>query len=391
MVKGTTLETLLPFTEDIEIPFRTLLPSIAVTALTKYKTEVEELETKQLELMTKESNIAKGVLAELNLSVLFDSSGSEIPVSIQEGVNKIIESGGFQHIQGLLQQVMSTSNENKDILRQIEGVIEAEFAQDAKMRSDFPHMRDRITESNKINGNLKATTQSLAQKLKAASDADDLVKQKMHKYKQSFEMICLGVNKLKEKCPNSGKEGSASQDSIKAINITKEAFKKLEIVLERRENLIKKLHLNIEKTDPEKEIIQNPTKPYTEILDASLHSFDPILKEIEENIAQQETCIATLMEYTQKARSGQTESSQKREEFLQNINIGINAFREVSENVQEGLAWHSRFQETLNSHLQRVSEFSSSRRLEKQLFAESLSKEFAGMTVTAVAVPISEK
>jgi len=387
MVKSTPLEELIKISDDVPQPFIAVVSAAAAASLADFSKKLQEIVTENTDVITRQSNEAKSLLAEMNLATLLDTSGSGLPDEVSSAVKQVTERGGHGSVVSLMEQVLAMSDENRRLMGRVLEQVDGEERHDADTRAHFPQIAERVSKSSRINSELRKHIANLSTKLTAATEADEIVKKKMRTHEVMFKMLSQGVAHVVEKCPAPGSSKSSTQ-ATDVLMTVKVAKSKLDSVLSTREKLKEQLTVLSERQTPIAEsTLAKSQPPYEEVVQQLLRANDKLVDEIRENVKAQEGHIAVILENAPKLRQGLDSAAKDREEFLKTVSIAANHYREVCDNLKEGLEWHSKFQDTLTAQLQRVTDFVASRMLEKQMVAESLSKEFAGMTVVD-AVPV---
>ena len=130
--------------------FEGLTPVVVHQALAAWDVRKIEIVNTEVGRIREANQILNGVLASLNLpAALEESAGESLPQSLKDKARVVRQAGGIDKLRGLINDLPSLLERNREILDEAERLITEEKDSDDQLRAQFKDRWNR-TASNKL-------------------------------------------------------------------------------------------------------------------------------------------------------------------------------------------------------------------------------------------------
>lgn len=377
VVKPTPLpDKFLPQEKDL---FDALMPVHIHQAVAAYEVRKQELVGKELNKLKEGTNMLNEILSSMNLPAgLEDTTGGGVPDSIKEKSAAVVQAGGVDKLQKLVQELPDLLQRNTDLLTESERMLKEEAESDSKLRAQHGAKWNR-TASDKLTGTFTTNSTKYRTIINNATQADGVVKEKLATHQQGMISLSGGEGVLAQQLPqgSSGGGGGSSTARLKELMEEVETLKAERAVVESE----------LKTTNPDMKTVflsaaasgglNEPT-----ISVSSLgRTFGPLQHQVTESIGKQEKIISEVQDLYQafvQERGGQGSA---REEALKSLAAAYDTYMELQGNLEEGTKFYNDLTQLLVTFQSKVSDFCFARKTEKEELLKDLSSTMASMSL----------
>ncbi|VDN50231.1 unnamed protein product [Dracunculus medinensis] len=371
-----------PMTSHFKDMFSSLVPIQVHQALASYdarKAEIINLETSRLREHTQ---IMNGILASLNLPAALDDAVSheDLPESIRQKSTKVKIAGGIDLLTSLVADLPNLHKRNQELLDETVRLLKEEKEGDDHLRKQFKEKWTRMS-SEKLTEPLHQECGKYRAILHSASNADEVVRQKMEEAREAMRILSLPEPELKSSIP--GLDPTTSNKDSPTVVKLRELMEKVE-----REQLEKEF--SSVRTDMSNEFLKaltdNQIINEEQISKQKLNEiYSPLKKKVEESISKQENCLRWNKEFSSE-KAGSVKAAE-REKILKLLANGHDKYLEIKSNLEEGTKFYNDLTPLLIRLQQKVSDFCFARQTEKEDLMKQLQQNIVSGSTNSTAPP----
>lgn len=355
--------------------FADLLPISVHHALGSFETQKSELVNFEITKLRNMRQFLNGILASLNLpAAIEDVSGTEVPQSLVEKATFINEAGGIKALESMMNELPELLQRNKDILDEAERMLEEERSADERLREQFKTRWTRLP-SNRLAQQFHINCEKYRKIIDNAVNADKLIKEKFETHREAVNILSMNPNALASYIPT----GTAVEES-RTVNELRKLMEEVE-TLKAEQDVIES-ELQSATTDMKSKFLSALAKDGVIDEKSLIHEnitshFNPLQQQVHECIARQGKLIEKIkakhMEFTQE----QSSRGSAREQMLCKLAAAYDAFKELRNNLQEGVKFYNDLTQLLIILQNKISDFCFARKTEKEELLKDLTKNLS--------------
>ncbi|KAL5726652.1 bck1-like resistance to osmotic shock [Ranunculus cassubicifolius] len=359
--------------------FASLVPDNSAKALSRYTEMVDDIIRTQAEKLQQGSELTRVRLKEMDLpdSILALEGNFSLPVVLKEDVEAVQISGGPSGLEAELQQLKDLRRVNQELLVQTEELLEKEAREDAQFRSQFGTRWTR-PQSTTLTKNLQDRLNKLAGNLKQAAESDGRIERAVRDHSALMEI--LDRRPIESALPTLARPMmslDANEDAI--VGALKQSLRQLETLGAERAGLEDMLK-DMRRKDDILPKLMISAGSYDDLFRKEISKYDHICEEISQNIVAQEQLLFQIQ-----AQNGQfaavfniEDYKASRERSYKQIEAAISKFREIKDNVNEGLKFYVTLQDAITNIKQQCSDFVMTRNIQCREMIEDVQRKMAG-------------
>ncbi|KAJ4825181.1 bck1-like resistance to osmotic shock [Turnera subulata] len=361
--------------------FSSLVPDSSAKALSKYTEMVDDIIRTQAEKLQQGSELTRVRLKEMDLpdSILALEGNSTLPTDLKEDVEAVQISGGPAGLEGELQQLKDLRRVNHELLVQTEELLQKEASEDAQFRSQFGTRWTR-PQSSTLTKNLQDRLIRFAGNLKQAADSDARIERSVRDHFQL--MSILDRRPIESALPSLSRpimSLDANEDAI--VGALKQSLRQLETLGAQRAGLEDMLK-EMKRKDDILPKLMTSTGSYEDLFRKEIGKYDHICQEIAQNIEAQEHLLMQIQAQNEdfSAIFNLEDYKASREKCYKQIEAAIGKYREIKENINEGLKFYVTLQDAITNVKQQCSDFVMTRNIQCREMIEDVQRQMAGLS-----------
>ena len=358
------------FSSNFKDLFADLLPVSVHQALSSYEVRRNELVNSEISKLREMTQVLNSVLASLNLpAAIEDTSGVELPQSLLEKAQYVKEAGGIKTLESYMKELPDLLQRNKELLDECERILQEERESDDQLREQFKERWTRIP-SARLTEQFTVNLRKYREIINNAVTADKVVREKYENQKEGMEILSSTEGDLINAVP----AGSAVQES----NIVAK---------------LRKLMEDVETLKAERDVIESELKSATTDMKTTFLSalakdgaidepnlsvesigktYGPLQKQVRESVARQEQLIAEIQRCHAEFTAEQSGSGSSREAMLCKLAAAYDSFKELKDNLNEGIKFYNDLTQLLVVFQNKISDFCFARKTEKEELLKDL-------------------
>ncbi|KAG7016745.1 ALG-2 interacting protein X [Cucurbita argyrosperma subsp. argyrosperma] len=378
MVKSMAMNEVLDASK--EKMFACLIPDSSAKALSRYTEMVDDIIRTQAEKLQQASELTRVRLKEMDLpeSILALEGNSSLPTDLKEDVEAVQISGGPIGLEAELQQLRDLRRVNSEMLVQIEELLQKEAREDSQFRSQFgtrwtrpqsstltKNIQDRL---NRFAGNLKQAAESDARIERSVKDHSSLLSVLDHRPVESaLPTLARPIMSL-----------DANEDAI--LGTLKQSLRQLENLGAQRAGLEDMLK-EMKRKDDILPKLMTSTGSYEDLFRKEISKYDNICEEISRNIEAQEQLLLQIQGQNNEFSVifNLEDYKASRERCYKQIQAAVAKYREIKENINEGLKFYVTLQDAITNVKQQCSDFVMTRNIQCREMMEDVQRQMAGL------------
>ncbi|KAJ0726946.1 putative BRO1 domain, ALIX V-shaped domain, BRO1 domain superfamily protein [Helianthus annuus] len=379
MVKPLNMNEVLDASRDKM--FASLVPDSSAKALSRYTEMVDDIIRTQAEKLQQGSELARVSLKEMDLpdSILALEGHSVLPTALWEDVEAVQISGGPAGLEGELQQLRDLSRVNHEMLVQTEELIQKEAAEDAQFRSQFGTRWTR-PQSSTLTKNLQDRLNRFAANLKQAAESDGKIERSVRD--NMALMSILDRRPIESALPTLAKpimSLDANEDAI--VGTLKQSLRQLETLGAQRAGLEDMLK-DMKRKDDILPKLMTSTGSYEDLFRKEIAKYNRICEEISQNLQDQEQLLRHIQAQNREFASTFNIEDYRAacEKCYKQIEAAIAKYREIKENINEGLKFYVTLQDAITSVKQQCSDFVMTRSIQCREMIEDVQRQMSGLS-----------
>ncbi|KAI7996218.1 Vacuolar-sorting protein BRO1 [Camellia lanceoleosa] len=379
LVKSMPMNEVLDASKDKM--FASLVPDNSAKALSRYTEMVDVIIRTQAEKLQQGSELARVRLKEMDLpdSILALEGNITLPTTLKEDVEAVQISGGPVGLDAELQQLRDLRRVNHELLVQTEELLQKELTEDSQFRSQFGTRWTR-PQSNTLTKNLQDRLNRFAANLKQAADSDARIERSVRDY--SALMSILDRRPIESALPTLARpimSLDANEDAI--LGALKQSLRQLETLGAQRAGLEDMLKEMKRKDDILPKLMAS-TGSYEDLFRKEISKYDHICEEIAQNVEAQEQLLFQIQAQNEEfaAIFNLEDYKASCEKTYKQIEAAIAKYREIKENINEGLKFYVTLQDAITNIKQQCSDFVMTRNIQCREMIEDVQRQMAGFS-----------
>ncbi|XP_065007934.1 vacuolar-sorting protein BRO1-like [Musa acuminata AAA Group] len=360
--------------------FSNLVPDSSTKALSKYTDMVDNIIRTQLDKLQQGSEITRVKLKEMDLpdSILALEGNLSLPLDLTEDVEAAQISGGPSGLETEIQQLRDLRRVNQELLVQAEELLQKEANADAQFRNQFGTRWTR-PQSSTLTKNLQDRLNRFAANLKQAADSDSRIDREVRGNGEL--MAILDSRPIESALPSLARpimSLDGNEDAI--VGALKQSLRQLENLGEQRAGLEDMLKEMKRKDDILPKLMAS-TGSQEDLFKKEIAKYDQICEEIAQNIEAQEQVLLQLQSKNDDfaAMFNLEDFKVAREKSYKQIAAAVAKYREIKENINEGLKFYVTLQDALTNVKQQCSDFIMTRSIQCREMVEDVQRQIAGL------------
>lgn len=361
--------------------FASLVPDSSFKSLSRYTEMVDDVIRTQAEKLQQASELARVRLREMDLpdSILALEGNSTLPTALKEDVEAVQICGGPAGLEGELQQLKDLKRVNQELLVQTEELLQKEGTEDAQFRSQFGTRWTR-PQSSTLTKNLLDRMNRFAANLKQAAESDGRIERSVREH--SALMSILDRRPIESAIPTLARpimSLDASEDAI--VGALKQSLRHLETLGAQRAGLEDMLK-EMKRKDDILPKLMTLTGSHEDLFRKEISKYDNICQEIGQNVEAQEQLLMQIQAQNDEFASlfNLEDYKASREKCYKQIEAAIAKFREIKENINEGLKFYVTLQDAITNVKQQCSDFVMTRNIQCRDMIEDVQRQISGLS-----------
>lgn len=378
MVKPMAMNEVLDASK--EKMFASLVPDSSAKALSRYTEMVDDVIRTQAEKLQQGSELTRVRLKEMDLpdSILALEGNMTLPADLKEEVEAVQISGGPAALEAELQQLRDLRRVNQELLVQTEELLQKEATEDAQFRSQFGTRWTR-PQSSTLTKNLQDRLNRFAGNLKQAAESDARIERSVRDH--SALMPILDRRPIESALPTLARpimSLDATEDAI--VGALKQSLRQLETLGAQRAGLEDMLK-EMKRKDDILPKLMTSAGSYEDLFRKEISKYDHICEEIAQNIEAQEQLLMQIQAQNEEfsAIFNLEDYKASREKCYKQIQAAIAKYREIKENINEGLKFYVTLQDAITNIKQQCSDFVMTRNIQCREMIEDVQRQMAGL------------
>ncbi|KAG6715188.1 hypothetical protein I3842_05G238500 [Carya illinoinensis] len=361
--------------------FASLVPDSSAKALSRYTEMADDIIRTQAEKLQQASELTRVRLKEMDLpeSILALEGNFTLPTDLKEDVEAVQISGGPAGLEAELQQLRDLRRVNQEMLIQVEELLQKEAREDAQFRSQFGTRWTR-PQSSTLTKNLQDRLNRFAANLKQAAESDGRIERSVREH--SALMSILDRRPIESALPTLARpimSLDANEDAV--VGALKQSLRQLETLGAQRAGLEDMLK-EMKRKDDILPKLMTSTGSYEDLFRKEISKYDHICEDIAQNIEAQEQLLLQIQAQNDdfSAIFNLEDYKASREKCYKQIQAAIAKFREIKENINEGLKFYVTLQDAITNVKQQCSDFVMTRSIQCREMIEDVQRQMAGLS-----------
>ncbi|KRG90951.1 hypothetical protein GLYMA_20G124000v4 [Glycine max] len=379
MVKSMVMNEVLDASK--EKMFASLVPDNSAKALSRYTEMVDDVIRTQAEKLQQASELTRVRLKEMELpdSILALEGNFTLPTSLKEDVEAVQISGGPAGLEAELQQLKDLRRVNQELLVQTEELLQKEAREDSQFRSQFGTKWTR-PQSSTLTKNLQDRLNRFAGNLKQAAESDGRIERSVREH--SALMSILDARPIESALPSLARPiMSFDQNEDAIVGSLKQSLRQLETLGAQRAGLEDMLK-EMKRKDDILPKLMTSTGSYDDLFKKEIAKYDHICEEIAQNIEAQEQLLLQIQAQNDEFSVifNLEDYKASREKAYKQIEAAIAKFREIKDNINEGLKFYVTLQDAITNVKQQSNDFVMTRNIQCREMIEDVQRQVAGLS-----------
>ncbi|XP_027096841.1 vacuolar-sorting protein BRO1 isoform X1 [Coffea arabica] len=361
--------------------FVRLVPDSSAKSLSRYTEMVDDIIRMQAEKLQQASELARVRLKEMDLpdSILALEGNSTLSTDLKEDVEAVQVCGGPAGLEGELQQLKDLRRVDQELLVQTEELLQKEATEDAQFRSQFGTRWTR-PQSSTLTKNLLDRLNRFAANLKQAAESDGRIERSVRDH--SALMSILDHRPIESALPSLSRpimSLDANEDAV--VGALKQSLRQLETLGAQRAGLEDMLK-EMKRKDDILPKLMTLTGSHEDLYRKEIAKYDHICQEIAQNVEGQEQLLMHIQVQNDNfaAVFNLEDFKASREKSYKQIEAAIAKYREIKENINEGLKFYVTLQDAITNIKQQCSDFVMTRNIQCREMIEDVQRHIAGLS-----------
>ncbi|XP_047958678.1 vacuolar-sorting protein BRO1-like isoform X1 [Salvia hispanica] len=361
--------------------FASLVPDSSAKALSRYTEMLDEITRTQAEKLQQGSELARVRLKEMDLpdSILALEGNFTLPTALKEEVEAVQICGGPAGLEAELQQLKDLRRVNHEMLVQIEEQLQKETTEDSQFRNQFGSRWTR-PQSSTLTKNLQDRLNRFTANLKQAAESDARIERSVRENAALLSILdCRPIESALPTLARPIMSLDANEDAV--VGALKQNLRQLEILGSHRAGLEDMLK-EMKRKDDILPKLMTSTGSQEDLFRKELSKYDSICQEIAENLDSQEHLLTEIQAQNDEfaAIFNLEDYKASRENGYRQIEAAIAKFREIKDNINEGLKFYVTLQDAITIVKQQCSDFVMTRNIQCREMLEDVQKQMSGLS-----------
>ncbi|KAK7269836.1 hypothetical protein RIF29_22598 [Crotalaria pallida] len=379
MVKPMAMNEVLDASK--EKMFASLVPDSSTKALSRYTELVDDVIRTQAEKLQQASELTRVRLKEMELpdSILALEGNFSLPTSLKEDVEAVQISGGPAGLEAELQQLKDLRRVNQELLVQTEELLQKEAREDSQFRSQFGTKWTR-PQSSTLTKTLQDRLNRFAGNLKQAAESDARIERSVREHLAL--MSILDTRPIESALPTLARPiMSFDQNEDAIVGSLKQSLRQLETLGAQRAGLEDMLK-EMKRKDDILPKLMTFTGSHEDLFKKEISKYDHICEEIAQNIEAQEQLLLQIQAQNDdfSVIFNLEDYKVSREKSHKQIEAAIAKFREIKDNINEGLKFYVTLQDAFTNVKQQTNDFVMTRNIQCREMIEDVQRQVAGLS-----------
>ncbi|KAL3830833.1 hypothetical protein ACJIZ3_019635 [Penstemon smallii] len=361
--------------------FASLVPDSSAKALSRYTEMVDDIIRTQAEKLQQGSELARVRLKEMDLpdSILALEGNMTLPTDLKEDIEAVQICGGPAGLEGELQQLKDLRRVNHELLVQTEEQLQKEATEDAQFRNQFGTRWTR-PQSSTLTKNLQDRLNRFAANLKQAAESDARIERSVREH--SALMSILDCRPIETALPSLARpimSLDANEDAI--VGGLKQSLRQLETLGAQRAGLEDMLK-EMKRKDDILPKLMTSTGSHEDLFRKEISKYDHICEDIAQNLDAQGQLLMHIQAQNDEfaAIFNLEDYKASREKSYKQIEAAIAKFREIKENINEGLKFYVTLQDAITNVKQQCSDFVMTRNIQCREMIDDVQRQISGLS-----------
>nr|GMD72492.1 ALG-2 interacting protein X-like [Ipomoea batatas] len=361
--------------------FASLVPDNSAKSLSRYTEMVDDVIRTQAEKLQQGSELARVRLKEMDLpdSILALEGNITLPTALKEEVEAVQICGGPAGLEAELQQLKDLSRVNQELLVQTEELLQKEATEDAQFRSQFGTRWTR-PQSSTLTKNLQDRLNRYAANLKQAAESDARIERSVRDH--AALMSILDRRPIESALPSLARpimSLDANEDAI--VGVLKQSLRQLESLGAQRAGLEDMLK-EMKRKDDILPKLMTITGSHEDLFRKEIGKYDDICEEIAKNLQAQEQLLMQIQAQNDDfaAIFNLEDYKASREKMYKQIEAAIAKYREIKDNINEGLKFYVTLQDAITNIKQQCSDFVMTRNIQCREMVDDVQRQISGLS-----------
>ncbi|XP_011505396.1 PREDICTED: programmed cell death 6-interacting protein [Ceratosolen solmsi marchali] len=373
-ISKASVAKLLPLPDNFSLNFQDifaeLLPICIHQAISNFEAQKNEIIICEIAKLRNMRQILNGTLASLNLpAAIEDINGTEIPQSLIDKANFINEAGGIKSLESTMNELPELLQRNKDILDEADRMLNDEQNSDDNLRIQFKDRWKRVP-SGKLTDHFKTNAQKYRGIINNAISADKVIREKFEMHRENVNILSMEPHILANYIPT----GCAIQESSVVLELRKlmEVVETLKVEQDAVECELQSVTIDIQGVFLSAFAKGGSFNENDLILENIGIHYSPLQKKVRECILRQEKLIENIQYKHMAFAKEQSSCGSTREQMLRKLANAYDAYKELINNLQEGVKFYNDLTQLLVYFQNKVSDFCFARKTEKEELLKDL-------------------
>ncbi|XP_057810716.1 vacuolar-sorting protein BRO1 [Salvia miltiorrhiza] len=361
--------------------FASLVPDSSAKALSRYTEMLDDITRTQAEKLQQGSELARVRLKEMDLpdSILALEGNFTLPTALKEEVEAVQICGGPAGLEAELQQLKDLRRVNHEMLVQVEEQLQKEATEDSQFRNQFGTRWTR-PQSSTLTKNLQDRLNRFAANLKQAAESDARIERSVRE--NAALLSILDCHPIESALPTLARpimSLDANEDAV--VGALKQNLRQLETLGAHRAGLEDMLK-DMKRKDDILPKLMTSTGSQEDLFRKELSKYDTICQEIAENLDSQEHLLTQIQAHNDEfaAIFNLEDYKASRENGYKQIEAAIAKFREIKDNINEGLKFYVTLQDAITIVKQQCSDFVMTRNIQCREMIEDVQRQMSGLS-----------
>lgn len=377
------------FTSNFSDVFETLVPVVVQQALTAYDTRKQDLVNREVGKLKEATGLLNSVLASLNLPAAVEeaTAGEQLPPSLREKSNAVLEKGGLQALERVMTELPELLQRNTELLDECDRQLKEEADSDNQLRQQFKEKWTRTPSAN-LTATFTANATKYRKVIDTAVQADSTVKGKLESNRQGIEMLSGGPEFLSQSLPTPASVSAGSGNSA-AVGDLRRLMEEVDAVKTEREVIDSELKsTNFDMRDAflgalaADGAINEPALSVEKLGEV----FRDLQKQVTDSLTRQEQLIVNIQKGHERLMTESGAAGGERERLLKMVATSYDIFMELTDNLHEGTKFYNDLTQLLVTFQGKIADYCFARRTEKEELLKDLTSGIASSQPPA-AVP----
>eukprot|EP00887_Chlorella_sp_A99_P006063 scaffold22.g6063.t1 len=366
--------------------FTTVVPDTSAKALSRYTDMVDGLIRRQLDALAGASDEARLRLREWELpealNALEAGTTAALPDGVRAELEAIQEAGGVRHLQEVQQQIRELRAVACEELEQCEADLAAEAAEDEELRGHYG-ARWRRAPSAQLTKVMRDKVAGYRSNLDVAGESDKRLDAKLASEAAAFAALDPEAAATQMPRLQSPMLSVDNMEPATAVSTLRGALEGLATLSGQRAALEEALKAEKARDNILPKLLANSETNQEALFRQELAKYDGLVKEVDANAAKQAQLLGVIATSYATFRSSygfaewrkSCEASGGGLAAAQGIRTTIASFKELRDNLGEGLRFYMSLQEAIGALKQQVGDHCMTRRIQRDDLIEDLKKQ----------------